>query len=89
MNNKQILQIANDYGYISRDNALKVLNVAKYGRLKCEICERNMSKYNIDHIIPKSKGGSSDIGNLRLTHEKCNRLRSNKFTIKDLICLLF
>lgn len=30
---------------------------------------------SIDHIIPKSKGGSDKIDNLRLAHSLCNELR--------------
>lgn len=32
----------------------------------------------IDHIIPVSKNGLSDIDNLQLTHRICNRQKGNK-----------
>jgi len=89
MNSKQTISMAVDYGFITKINALKIINIAKYGRLKCELCEGNLSKYNIDHVVPKSKGGHDQISNLRLTHPKCNSKRGNKFKIKDLIYLLF
>lgn len=33
---------------------------------------------SIDHIHPRSKGGSDDLANLRLTHWSCNRNRGNR-----------
>ena len=32
----------------------------------------------IDHIVPKSKGGTNNIENLRLICRKCNNKRGNK-----------
>lgn len=33
---------------------------------------------SIDHIIPRSQGGSDDLNNLRLTHWGCNQRRGNR-----------
>lgn len=53
----------------------------------CQICkkpvERNAHHPNplapsLDHIIPVSKGGSSDPSNLQLTHLVCNLKRGNR-----------
>jgi len=40
----------------------------------CGICAQSMeySDTHIDHIIPKSKGGSNERYNLQLTHSACN-----------------
>jgi CRISPR/Cas system Type II protein with McrA/HNH and RuvC-like nuclease domain len=37
--------------------------------------------FNVDHIIPKSKGGSDIITNMQLTCEICNTVKGNKISI--------
>lgn len=48
---------------------------------KCFICEEPIDlvrdKWEIDHIIPRSKGGKDDENNYGLTHEPCNRNKSD------------
>jgi 5-methylcytosine-specific restriction endonuclease McrA len=51
----------------------------------CFICGKEFYKENpatLEHIIPVSKGGKSDIDNLVLSHQKCNRIRGNISFIK-------
>lgn len=33
---------------------------------------------SIDHVIPRSQGGSDDLANLRLAHWGCNQARGNR-----------
>jgi 5-methylcytosine-specific restriction endonuclease McrA len=43
---------------------------------RCGICKQRvdpMSKWNVDHIIPVSKGGAHSYDNVQLAHGKCNR----------------
>lgn len=53
----------------------------------CQICKEPVERSahhpnplapSLDHIIPVSKGGSSDPSNLQLTHLRCNLKRGNK-----------
>lgn len=48
----------------------------------CTICGRNPESHgvelHIDHIIPKSQGGTNDITNLRTLCGDCNRGKSDK-----------
>lgn len=34
--------------------------------------------YQADHVIAKANGGSDRLSNLKPTHRKCNRLKSDK-----------
>ena len=47
----------------------------------CQICHKPIpdDEINFDHIIPWSKGGSSDESNIRLLCESCNKSRGNSF----------
>jgi len=43
----------------------------------CRYCS-STGPLEVDHIIPLSKGGSNDMGNLQLLCRPCNRQKSNK-----------
>lgn len=38
----------------------------------------------IDHILPRSQGGSNDLDNLKLAHRKCNLRRGNDANVTRL-----
>ncbi len=54
----------------------KLVNL--YGE-KCYICGRSDIPLHIDHLIPQSAGGTSDLTNLRLICPADNARKSNKF----------
>lgn len=63
------------------------LQICERDKWICQICNKKIDKNveypnlkvaSLDHIIPVSKGGSSDISNLRLTHYICNISRGNR-----------
>ncbi len=61
--------------------------VAKRANYCCEYC-KSQDKYapnsfTIDHILPESLRGSSDIENLAYACFLCNRLKSNKVKVLD------
>ena len=51
--------------------------LAKWGR-KCAYCKKSGIPLEIEHIIPKSRGGSNRISNLTIACFKCNLKKGNK-----------
>lgn len=46
---------------------------------KCHWCKTDVGNdYHIDHVVPLSRGGSNDIGNLVISCPYCNKSRGNK-----------
>lgn len=44
----------------------------------CWLCGHALgTNVTLDHVVPKSKGGSNNIENLRLAHFECNQRRGN------------
>ena len=69
---------------ISRSTMFKV--ISRDGRV-CQLCGKNVliGEEQFDHIIPWSKGGSSEESNIRLLCSECNKKRSNKFEKEMLV----
>ncbi|NEO00972.1 MAG: HNH endonuclease [Moorea sp. SIO1F2] len=59
-------------GYEVREYLLE-----KWGR-ECTYCGKQSVPLQIEHIHPKSKGGSNRVSNLCLACEKCNQRKGNK-----------
>lgn len=66
---------------------------------RCTICGLRMdfepddrleapNRATIDHIIPRSKGGTNDWSNLRLAHARCNRERGASEATGVIPCLV-
>jgi len=60
------------FGYEVREYLLE-----KWQR-KCAYCGKSNTALEIEHIIPKSRGGSNKISNLTLACNKCNLSKGNK-----------
>lgn len=60
------------YGYEIKEYLLE-----KWGR-KCVYCGKENVPLEIEHIIPKSKGGSDRISNLTLACHECNQKKGNQ-----------
>ncbi len=69
---------------ITRATQMRVL---KRDNQICQVCNKPVSYEDIefDHVIPWSKGGSSEESNIRLLCSSCNRKRSNNFEGEYLI----
>ena len=64
-------------GYISGSIKYEVLKKAKF---RCELCgiPAKDRALEVDHIIPKSKGGSDDISNFQALCYSCNSSKRNR-----------
>ena len=60
-------------GYEIREYLLE-----KWGR-KCTYCSKENVPLQVEHIVPKSAGGSSRISNLCLACQKCNQKKGTQF----------
>lgn len=64
----------------SRRHTLWRMAVKHQGVVKCYVCGEPITKESyatLEHILPVSKGGTDEIANLALSHEKCNQARGN------------
>lgn len=66
------------YGYEAREYLLE-----KWGR-KCIYCGKENVPLQIEHIVPRAKGGSNRITNLTLSCERCNLKKGTK-DLKDFL----
>lgn len=46
-----------------------------------DVCEQT-ENLQVDHLIPKSLGGTDDIENLRVLCRRCNTKRQNKMVVE-------
>ncbi len=60
------------FGYEVREYLLE-----KFGR-KCVYCGAENTPLQIEHIVPKSRGGSNRVSNLTLACEVCNQKKGNQ-----------
>ena len=68
------------FGYEVREYLLE-----KWGR-KCAYCNSENVPLEVEHIKPKSKGGSNRVSNLTLACRECNRLKGNR-AIEEFLAL--
>ncbi len=52
------------------------------GKYRCSHCGKKFRKKNIDidHIVPKSRGGTNDLSNLQALCRYCNRSKGNNIS---------
>ena len=76
MQNPEISGIEYQYGELQGYEVREYL-LAKWGR-KCAYCGAENTPYEIDHIHPRSKGGSNRVSNLTLACHDCNQKKGNR-----------
>ncbi len=78
----QLMQNAEISGIEYQQGALQGYEVREYllekfGR-KCCYCGGKDRPLEIDHIVPKSRGGSNRVSNLAISCKSCNQMKSNQ-----------
>ncbi len=60
----------------------KMMRIVRRDDYRCQHCQKKLqdNEVEFDHIIPVSKGGSSEEHNIRLTCFDCNRDKSDEYT---------
>ncbi len=56
----------------------------------CPLCNQSIDRstlgaFHVDHVIPFSKGGGYEPGNLQVTHPSCNREKGDNVMYDDLV----
>ena len=62
-----------------RETIYKMTAKRNGGKVPCFVCGEHVSEETatLEHILPKSKGGTDDMDNLSISHEDCNKKRGN------------
>lgn len=63
------------------DYSKKKIKILIRDRGVCGLCKLDILKFkdfNVDHIVPSSKGGSNALSNLQAAHKKCNSIKGSK-----------
>ncbi|MTI31425.1 RNA-guided endonuclease IscB [Xanthovirga aplysinae] len=76
MQNAEISGVEYQQGELSGYEVREYL-LEKFGR-KCVYCDAKDIPLEIEHVIPKSKGGSDRVSNLTIACNKCNQKKNNK-----------
>lgn len=64
-----------------RDTVYKMLGKKNDGCVPCFVCGRHVKEKHatLEHVIPRSKGGTDDMDNLSISHNACNARRGNEY----------
>lgn len=70
-----------------KQTLIKIICKKYNGIIPCYVCAEPVKKElaTLEHILPTSLGGTDDMGNLWLSHDKCNQKRGNNI---DYPCLM-
>jgi len=85
--NEVINQFGSPYEYMKFHQLNKKEFLYRLQDKCCNYCHNkcDIKKMTMEHLIPKSYGGTQKLGNICLVCKKCNRIRSNNMSDPDFI----
>ena len=62
------------------------VEIIKRDKSICYLCKKLVvsTEINLDHLVPISRGGTSESNNLAVTHSVCNKKRGSRIDIRQL-----
>jgi 5-methylcytosine-specific restriction endonuclease McrA len=68
-------------GWTAKERQWRIQAIIRRDGKRCWLCGDKFGKtergVTIDHAIPKSRGGTNHLSNLRLAHRRCNHERAD------------
>lgn len=67
----------------TRDKIYKTVARQLHGKVPCWVCGEHVEHQDatLEHILPRSEGGSSHQDNLAISHDRCNHQRHAKVAL--------
>jgi 5-methylcytosine-specific restriction endonuclease McrA len=67
-----------------RETTYRMIAKKCAGKVPCFVCGEHVpyAGCTLEHIKPKSKGGTDDMSNLAISHFKCNQARGNNESMR-------
>lgn len=64
-----------------KETVYRILFKRHAGHVPCYVCGEHVQRKQatVEHIRPKSKGGTDEVSNLSISHGPCNQARGNDY----------
>jgi len=72
------VMVLNSYDRVPTISTFSKRNVLKRDRYTCQYCGKQSRDLTIDHVLPKSRGGTTVWTNVVTACEECNRSKADK-----------
>lgn len=75
-----VVVVTNKFYHKPKKTKMSIEDLVRFYKSTCQYCLQkfSVSDLTIDHIIPKSKGGSDDHNNRTLCCRRCNQIKGSK-----------
>ncbi|NQE04404.1 CRISPR-associated endonuclease Cas9 [ANME-1 cluster archaeon GoMg1] len=76
-----VIQLVYPTGEAKQDITLGIEYLLEKWCRKCAYCGKTCVPVEIEHIVPKSRGGSDRVSNLTIMCHECNQQKGNKMAV--------